>query len=433
MRTTSFFLLLAALAVGEVRAADWVSPTGCSDTEGKWSNEPGAYDRNTGTYASDGSLRVGWGAWIELTYASAVRSSRVRVNADWWTGAVDAVEVGVYKDGAWLTVWQGAIADCAWTEKEFPIGNVSKLRFRFRYTRSDYYFWLYEIALLSEPLSAKPATAETLAPSAVEATTALLHGRIADDGGAPCDYRFRYGPTREYGQTTPWQRGGEAGTHFTERVIGLSDGAVYHVQAQVRNAAGEVSGDDAVLVACAAAAGWLPATACTDPDGRWDVEALASNDNSNDCARSYHDIWADVWGSFIYLTRPATPCDGVRFLARQGGYVDWIDVDVYRNGVWVNLYEGPYADKQWVELNFAVGTVTQARARFHVNNANCGLYWELNEFEFRHAPPAGKGGALILSRRDHAMPPVGPEPPRREPLLTRTLEARPCGGEVCDG
>ncbi len=104
------FLLLSSLCTSLLQAEGWKSPDSVSDPEGKWKNESRCTDGNTGTYADDHSLRTGWGAYIVLNYNQAVSSNRVRVNSDWWTGAVDKIDLDVFKDGSWLDVHEGAVA-----------------------------------------------------------------------------------------------------------------------------------------------------------------------------------------------------------------------------------------------------------------------------------------------------------------------------------
>ncbi len=389
-RILTAVLVLCAAWAAAASADGWVSPTGFEDPEGKWRNESRGYDENTGTFTDDYSLRLGWAAYIVLTMNQPVRSSRLRVNADWWLGAADCVDIDVYKDGAWVDVHEGSILNCAWDEKTFPSGMVEKVRFRYRYTNSRYIYWLYELDLYEEPAQVNAPTCETLVSSSVEQTSAILHGEVTDDGGEPCECRIVYGPTQEYGTATDWQASRVTGGYFSGIVTGLDGETTYRFRAEARNSAGTACGADMTFTTGAPEIGWLPGTEQGDPDEAWEDEASAADDDEDTCARSYHDIWAPQWGPFIHLSRAAIPCNGVRFIARQGGYIDEVDVDVLKDGSWTDVYQGTYADRQWVTHFFRAGVVTEARVRFHVNSTNCGLYWELYEFDFsmNHDPVA---------------------------------------------
>lgn len=129
----------------------YVSPTGHNDPDGDWSNEANAYDDDTGTRARNfmdyGSR---WYGYLELTLASAIRSNKCRFWADLQRLAVTlddrAIQVQVYKDGAWETV--ATITDFTvgeWVEVTYPEGTVEKMRVRFYCpieVEAD--AWLYE-------------------------------------------------------------------------------------------------------------------------------------------------------------------------------------------------------------------------------------------------------------------------------------------------
>ena len=136
-----FFLMI--FICGLVSAEGWKRPVSYSDPEGKWKNEWKSYDANSSSYAEDWSIRSGWGAFVVLNLSGDTLSSRLRVNADWWTGAVDKVDIDIYTDGAWVGVHNGAVANCAWHEIEYDQTVVSKIRMRYHYKNNGYIFWLY--------------------------------------------------------------------------------------------------------------------------------------------------------------------------------------------------------------------------------------------------------------------------------------------------
>jgi hypothetical protein len=82
-------------------------------------------------------------------------------------------------------------------------------------------------------------TATTQAATDVTATTATLNGTVANDGGAVCQYRFRYkkeGGSYVYTDYTGSKRTGES---FSHTLVGLDRGAIYYFAAQAANSVGE--------------------------------------------------------------------------------------------------------------------------------------------------------------------------------------------------
>lgn len=109
----------------------WKSPTGHSDPDEHWTDEPNAYDGNTATFSkSIREDRGAWGSFLYLTLASAVASNKLRV---WISRGADAdlVDIDILKDGIWTHVYEGIYAKSVWTEKEFAQGSVSQVRLRF--------------------------------------------------------------------------------------------------------------------------------------------------------------------------------------------------------------------------------------------------------------------------------------------------------------
>ncbi len=392
MLTKSIFpILLAGLCltlVPDVAFADWVPPTSHNDPENLWNNESNAYDGNTSTYAADVSYRWGWGPYIYLNLSTPINCSRFRVWADYDPGIIRQVQIDVYKDGAWENVVNGAINNCSWDERTFAVGSVTQARMRYRYRQAGWSFWLYEFEFYEEPPVINPPVCETTYTSKVEENTAILHGAVTDDGGEPCEFRFQYGLTDSYGTDTPWRSSRVTGESFTQQLAGLLNNTLYHFRAQLRNSAGTSSGADMTFTTGKPPSGWVCPSGNSDPDNGWEDEDMAHDDDTLTYARYYHNVNdpRGEWSTYLNLTHSAMTSDKIRIYARgttaDPYYVDSVDVDVYRDGAWVDVYQGAFANKQWVEYNFAQGTVTEARIRFHVNNNGAGLYFELYEFNF---------------------------------------------------
>jgi hypothetical protein len=370
----------------------WTSPTGATDPSSQWTNEARAYDENTATYASH-TAAVGWQGYLELTLGSAIYCNRVRVFSDFDSYYVDKVSIDVYNTSSWIEKYNGTISNCAWTEVEFGAeSNVTKARFRYHYIRGSVIFWFYEFDFWQgQPLTLPNGT--TLAVTSIDETTAILKGNITNDGGEPCEYRFQYGANTSYGTNTTWGGSEATGSEFNTMIHGLTLGNTYQYRVQIRNDLGTINGSNKNFTTAAPALGWVTPTSHYDPNAHWTNEDRAYDDDLDTYTDSYHAINDPdgVWSFFIYLNHSALICDKVRFYARgptgDPTQVDQVDVDVCRGGVWVNVYEGTFTDKTWVEKGFTQGSVNQSRIRFRMNAANGGLYYQLYGFDFNNSRP----------------------------------------------
>jgi hypothetical protein len=98
------------------------------------------------------------------------------------------------------------------------------------------------------------------------------------------------------------------------------------------------------------------------------------NQNFLTYARSYHNIGDSQWSAFVYYDHDAIISNNIRFYACGPAQVGAVDVDVYRDGIWADVYEGAFAGLQWVEGQFDEGMVTEARIRFYAASANEGFF-----------------------------------------------------------
>jgi hypothetical protein len=368
----------------------WISPTGYLDPSGQWTTETKAYDDNVGTYAANTGA-VGWQGYLQLNISSAIYCDRVRVYSDFDTYYVDKISLSIYNSTSWIEKYNGTITDGAWTELEFTgETNVTKARFRYHYVRGSVYFWFYEFDFWQ----GKPHTlpnCTTLNATSIDETTAVVKGNVTDDGGEPCEYRFQYGLTTAYGINTSWSGSEPQGAEFGTMIHNLTLGVTYQYRVQLRNDVGTMNGSNKNFTTALPSLGWVSPTGCYDPDSKWTNEVNINDDETDTCAQSNHAINAPQWGSFIYLNHSVLLCDKIRFYARgptaDPAKVDQVDLDVRRGGVWYDILNATFTDKQWVEARFTQGSVTSARVRFHVNAANSGLYFELYEFDFNNSRP----------------------------------------------
>jgi len=381
-RLSAVIIGFGILLIPGIAYAGWVSPTG-SNNPTKWRYEANAYDDNESSYALNEPPGANkWGQFLELTLSSPIYCDRVRVKSDFGYDSVDLIDIDIYANGTWIDKYVGTITDCVWTVIEFAgENNVTKARFRYHYLSAELWFWLYEFDFWEAKLLTPPTCQTNLATS-VEETTAILHGEVLTDGGEPCEVRFQYGLTDSYGSNTSWESGKEGGNTFSKVITDLTVGNTYHFRAQVRNSAGTGSGLDNTFHTGAPSSGWISPTGYNDSDNKWEDETNAYDDNFVSYARCLHNINEQLWSPWLILTHGTMTSDKIRFYARGGGYIDNVDIDVFKDGVWTDVYQGTFNDKVWIEKNFTQGTVTQARIRFSVNSTDVGLYWELYEFDF---------------------------------------------------
>ncbi|GAH81330.1 unnamed protein product, partial [marine sediment metagenome] len=91
-------------------------------------------------------------------------------------------------------------------------------------------------------LAAVP-TVTTDPASNIEPTTVTLNGTLDYDGGVACDCGFEYGETTDYGTTTDTESK-TTGETFSQGLLGLKSGTVYHFRAIATNSAGTSYGAD---------------------------------------------------------------------------------------------------------------------------------------------------------------------------------------------
>jgi chitodextrinase len=225
--------------------------------------------------------------------------------------------------------------------------------------------------------------------TSIEKNSAILHGQVIDDGRELCQVRFQYGKTTNYeiAPNPPWEVGPggvgyASGETFGKFISGLEEGVTYHFRAQIKNSAGLVSGADKTFFTQSAPSGWVSPQGFYDPDGKWEEENFAFDDEIGTYARTYRNLGDGVWSSYLYLTREEIVSDRIRFWARELEEVDLVKIDVYRNGSWINVYNGTFPDYQWVEASFPGGKVSQARIQFHARYSNRYFYYHLYEFDF---------------------------------------------------
>jgi len=106
---------------------------------------------------------------------------------------------------------------------------------------------------------------------------------------------------------------------------------------------------------------WLHPTGYEDPDSDWYDETKAYDGSIS--TRAYENsIPSLTWGKFLVLTIYPITTDRVRFYATAR--LTSLDLDIYVNDSWIDVYQGIYSSKVWTEKTFTSGNVTKARVRF---------------------------------------------------------------------
>jgi PKD repeat protein len=131
-------------------------------------------------------------------------------------------------------------------------------------------------------------------------------------------------------------------------------------------------------------AGWITPIAAIDASGSseydeeepydpkshgWIHEERAHDDVIHTAATYFPP--SRTWTSFISLetAEPVLSCDGIRvfvydsYQSKDG--IRW-DIDVYRNGEWIDVFDGSIGQTEWEEIFFSPGTVTKMRLRAFV-------------------------------------------------------------------
>lgn len=78
------------------------------------------------------------------------------------------------------------------------------------------------------------------------------------------------------------------------------------------------------------------------------------------------------WSNFLILTFPPTVCNKTRYYIYSNYATDLVDVDVYQDGSWVNVYQGTLTNNVWIENSFGQGLTSKWRIRFY-----CSAGWPL--------------------------------------------------------
>jgi hypothetical protein len=146
--------------------------------------------------------------------------------------------------------------------------------------------------------------------------------------------------------------------------------------------------------------GWISPTGFNDPDDAWQNEPKAYDNDTDTSSTPNASVPPLTWGYFLELTHGSISCTKIAFWSTNV-YPD-IDIDVYHDGAWHDLYEGGFTAGEWVEKTLAEEKqVTKVRFRFY-NERAFGVAHNLNEVRFWESAPTVVTNAITNLGIDHA-------------------------------
>ena len=205
-------------------------------------------------------------------------------------------------------------------------------------------------------------------------STVHFEGKIELSAGANNvnERGFHFGPTTDYGVDT-YEDGSYGSGYYNlveSRDIFIDPSTIYHYQAFILDSNWDETawGVDKTFTT-PAAFGWLSPTGFNDPSNIWTNEIKAYDENVGTETESI--VPHSSWSGFLELTHSAMTCSKVRFFAMYlADYLETIDIDVFYNGTWHDVYQGTFVDMAWVEkLLPSTQTITAFRFRFYNKHA----------------------------------------------------------------
>lgn len=108
---------------------------------------------------------------------------------------------------------------------------------------------------------------------------------------------------------------------------------------------------------------WITPTG-HEESAQWYNEANAYDDNTATAA-SQPNVAPASWTAFLVLTHSLLTSKRLRYWVTCSENIDLIDVDIHKDGAWVDVYQGSITTGQWVTKTFSKGSVDKIRMRFH--------------------------------------------------------------------
>jgi PKD repeat protein len=131
--------------------------------------------------------------------------------------------------------------------------------------------------------------------------------------------------------------------------------------------------------------GYVSPTDFKNPSNDWDNPEHTFDDNINTLARcTKTGFWGWRWTGYLELIPPISlECNKIRFKAwYDSRWCDEIDIDLFFNNEWNDIYQGDYKNKEWEIIEFPLNTISNVRVKFHLRQAFRGIDADLYEFDF---------------------------------------------------
>lgn len=129
---------------------------------------------------------------------------------------------------------------------------------------------------------------------------------------------------------------------------------------------------------------WTSPSSFSDPASDWTDEGNIYDEDTG--TRATCDIGVDRWGNYIELIETVNDCTSIRYFADRDSNIVEIDIDVYYEAAWHDVYEGAHVDMAWDEKSLGGAyDVTKARVRFYNDDTEDPNDAYLHEFDFGEA------------------------------------------------
>jgi len=134
---------------------------------------------------------------------------------------------------------------------------------------------------------------------------------------------------------------------------------------------------------------WVSPTGFDDPDSAWNNEPKVYDDDE---ATFTISNGFKGWTPYLYLTIDEIACSKVHFYPRvpsDGFMVLQLQVDVYKDETWINVYDSNSWLVEWIESEFEEGQVSQMRLRMRMWTLTVGYasffevdFWEVGVSQY---------------------------------------------------
>ena len=363
-------------------AGGWRLPDYYVDVEDRWSYEEQAYDWDTATRARNNGYQgasTDWRGYLEFYLDQPIRSNKIRVSG---TGegsgsgeTISQIDILYHGQTRWLRIFRDVLPENhRLVEFGFSEGLIKAARIRRSHpldiggahwvsTVGEFHFYEVPDEPVTEP------TIHTLEAAKIERHSAILKGRVNDDGGELVKTRFKYwvqdNPQDVYytdwdegmtGETTGWA----TGEVFSRIVNNLEEGVSYEFQAQALNSLSPAPADGDVnsFFTQVSSVGWVSPTRSS---GNWgDYEHYGYDD----VIGTYTSInrggrGSDPWSPWIDFERPGIFSNRIRFRipdARSGSgqIIEQIQVRLKVDGQYKYIYNSDkFPINEWQEIDIS--------------------------------------------------------------------------------